>query len=177
MIIKDQKDLDFALNNGMPVVLYGRYFQLWRDVYDSDNHWGQDDDINHFIAVTGKSSETEYIVNDPMYKNGAKIMTYNQLRVFFEDGKNPRSDVNSLYSYGLYWKPIKPFTITKSNGIAYIFVRNPSDNLLYFSYQDQPNGDFCPFIKISNFEISGNPVAIEQSTAERPPEQTEMSLY
>jgi hypothetical protein len=152
--VNSRAELDKALTNGMPVVLYGYLDSDWRSQFSPADHWGGT--IGHYIAVTGKTGNGYYIVNDPMYKQGAETMTYQQLARFPQSG----SYVNGL---AFYLKTPKPFAVTKTNGCIHVFMRKINNSLIYRSYQSTPNGSFSQWQPVSSIPVTGNPVAIEQS--------------
>lgn len=153
MTVSSQATLDKALENGMPIVLFGYLDTEWRSQFTPQGHWSGT--CPHYIAVTGKTGDGYYIVNDPMYYYGGDLMTYTQLSKFPQSG-------NYVSGTAFHWKTPTPFAIKKSDGIVNVFMRDISSGRIYRTYQTSQNGGFANWSYISSLAVGGNPVAIEQ---------------
>jgi len=151
MTVSNQTSLDKALDNGMPVVLYGTLTTTWKNQFSPTGHWSGTG--GHYIAVTGKTYDGYYMVNDPLYYHGGEPMTYAQLSTFLGSG---------VAGTAFYWKTPTPCAITKSNGISNVFMRRISDNKIYRTYQTATNGSWTNWSAISTTTVRGNPIVIAQ---------------
>ncbi|MCU0289484.1 MAG: C39 family peptidase, partial [Acidobacteria bacterium] len=151
MTVNNQTSLDKALNNGMPIVLFGYLTTTWKNQFSPAGHWSGTG--GHYIAVTGKTYDGYYIVNDPLYYYGGEPMTYAQVSTFLGSG---------ISGTAFYWKTPTPCAITKSNGISNVFMRKISDNKIYRTYQTSANGNWNNWSAISTTTVRGNPLVIEQ---------------
>lgn len=71
-----------AITQGYPLVVAGTMSQSWKTEFPTANEGYGAGSGGHFIAVLGKTDDGRYLVNDPMYKDGAVPMTQEQLQVF-----------------------------------------------------------------------------------------------
>lgn len=151
----NQQRLNFALDNGMPVVYFGNLSSDWSKKFPTDGgaYYGSWVDPAHYIAVTGRSGNN-YIVNDPLYCGGARLMSYLDLETFIS------SDPSGT---AFFWHTPTPFAITRNSGRSYVFMRNKNDNRIYFTYRDFSQSNVWQNWSSINSSrpIWGNPVAIE----------------
>jgi len=80
-VMNSLSDIDSALNSGKPVVTYGNITSKWLAQFNPSI---ANRDIEHIIAILGKTSGGLYIVADPFYPHGVVEMRKEQLSVFFE---------------------------------------------------------------------------------------------
>lgn len=155
MDVETREDLDKALDNGMPVILYGWLTDTWKSKFYGYpyGHWSGTG--YHYVAVTGKTYYGDYIVNDPLHKYGAELMTFSELYTFQNTG-------DGVDGMAFFWRTPTPCAIKKSNGSVYVFMRDSSDGYIYRTYQYYANGPFSNWGPISYTQTCGNPVVIEQ---------------
>ncbi len=152
MTVNSQALLDKALGNGLPVILGGNLTTTWKAQFVPSGHWGGSG--YHYIAVTGRTSSGTYVVNDPLYRYGAVLMSYSQLLTFYN---------STLNGIGVFWQTPTPFALKKaSNSRAYAFMRRTSDKLIYKCMQYSANGAWSTWSAISTIQTIGNPVVVEQ---------------
>lgn len=79
--------LDQSLSQGKPFIAFGRITQDWLNQFSPKIN---NNDVDHIIAILGKTTNGRYIVADPVYPYGPVEMTQSQLAVFFRKyGSNP----------------------------------------------------------------------------------------
>ena len=79
--------LDRSLSQGKPFIAFGRITQDWLNQFSPKIN---NRDVDHIIAILGKTTNGRYIVADPAYTYGPVEMTQSQLAVFFRKyGSNP----------------------------------------------------------------------------------------
>ncbi|MBN1696276.1 MAG: hypothetical protein JW881_02075 [Spirochaetales bacterium] len=144
--------LDKAMDNGLSVILGGYLTDSWKNQFSPYGHWSGSG--YHYIAVTGKTSSGSYVVNDPLYRHGAVLLSYSQLLVF---------DLHRLSGTAVDWFTPAPFALRKTaNGRAYVFMRRESDRYIYRTYQYSANGGWSPWSVVNTTPTTGNPVVVEQ---------------
>ena len=79
--------IDEALARGNPVVIGGNPWQAWgAEQQAAGNYLNSRDPGGHFVTVLGKTPDGQYIIADPLVKNGAITVSAQQLETFFANG-------------------------------------------------------------------------------------------
>ncbi|MBZ4373186.1 peptidoglycan-binding protein [Corallococcus sp. AS-1-6] len=88
----DVEAVDAALSRGHPVILGGNPFigdaehPSWgKTAYEAGNYFSSEDFGYHWAAVTGKTEEGNYIVNDPLCPKGPIEVTPEQMAQYVSD--------------------------------------------------------------------------------------------
>lgn len=79
--VKDMDGVDAALARGEPVVLYGHPNQAG-SYYDSANFGAIGTEDYHWISVVGKTADGQYIIQDPLSRNGVVTVSRDELEVY-----------------------------------------------------------------------------------------------
>ena len=82
--------LDRDLADGKAIIGFGSYNEQWRKQFPTYSQTGSvpKGGVPHFNTILGKTANGNYIIGDPMYREGAVEMSRDQLAVYFS-GQNP----------------------------------------------------------------------------------------
>lgn len=155
--VTNQTDLDTYLDNGIPIILKGSLDNTGENIWQSlfENYLPGQTGI-HFVAVTGKTPDGYYIVNDPLYLDGCVLMDIGQLLKF---------DNGYLDGRAFYWRMPRPSVVTKNNNrLMYVFMRKKIDGFIYYTRQESTGSyiKWTGWTCLGTYKTMGNPVAIEQ---------------
>jgi peptidoglycan hydrolase-like protein with peptidoglycan-binding domain len=79
--------IDQAMERGNPVIIGGNPWQAWgAEQRANGNYLNGRDPGGHFVTVLGKTQEGQYIIGDPLVKNGTIEVSRDQLETFFRNG-------------------------------------------------------------------------------------------
>ncbi len=109
--VEDMDGLDAALDRGEPVVLYGVPNQAgtWArasDTYATGRFGAIDEGSAHWISVVGRTAEGDYIIQDPLSREGVITVTQAQLEVYAVWDR-PNGDPSS-FSMSVAPPPVEP---------------------------------------------------------------------
>jgi hypothetical protein len=99
-------ELNTALGAGRPVVASGDCYPAWKRQFPADNGRYGSGEIEHFIAILGRTADGRYIVCDPMFTGGPVEMTRDQLAFFFSKGGD-KGDNGDNTPYFVSMDPVK----------------------------------------------------------------------
>lgn len=81
-MVNGVENFEAALGRGNPVIVGGEPWAAWGAQERAKGNYLGDGPAGHFVTVMGKNQDGQYIVADPLFKNGPIAVSYDQLRTF-----------------------------------------------------------------------------------------------